>query len=92
MPFLDFPTNWPVFPDKTQIADFLQFYAQTLDLQIWLRTEFKSASYDDDSGQWTIETVTEKNNLLEQPVNMIAKQTQQREYDDRLLLKFNTSA
>jgi cation diffusion facilitator CzcD-associated flavoprotein CzcO len=58
MPFLEFPSNWPVFPDKDQLADFLEFYAHTLDLQTWLGTEFQNAEYDDDSGRWEIETVT----------------------------------
>lgn len=58
LPYLDFPSNWPIFPDKDQIADFLEFYARTLDLDVWLETEFKSAKYDDASGRWTVETAT----------------------------------
>lgn len=58
MPFLEFPSNWPVYPDKDQLADFLEFYARTLDLQIWLGTEFQSAEYNDNLGRWTIETVS----------------------------------
>jgi cation diffusion facilitator CzcD-associated flavoprotein CzcO len=57
MPFLEFPSNWPVFPDKDQLADFLEFYSRTLDLQIWLGTEFQSAQYDDKLGRWTIEAI-----------------------------------
>lgn len=57
MPFLGFPSNWPVFPAKDQIADFLEYYSRALDLQLWLGTEFKSAQYDDKAGRWTIETV-----------------------------------
>jgi cation diffusion facilitator CzcD-associated flavoprotein CzcO len=58
MPFLEFPSNWPVFPDKDQLADFLEFYSRTLDLQIWLGTVFKSAQYDDKVGRWTIEAIS----------------------------------
>jgi cation diffusion facilitator CzcD-associated flavoprotein CzcO len=58
MPFLEFPSNWPVYPAKDQVADFLEFYSRTLDLQIWLGTEFQSAQYDDKSGRWTIETIS----------------------------------
>ncbi len=55
---MDFPSNWPVFPTKDQLADFLEFYARTLDLQVWLTTEYESARYDDSLARWTIETVT----------------------------------
>lgn len=62
MPYLDFPSIWPIFPDKDQVADFLEFYSRTLDLQVWLETELKSADYDDASGRWTVETVTTTTN------------------------------
>ncbi|KAB5539258.1 hypothetical protein GE09DRAFT_1248223 [Coniochaeta sp. 2T2.1] len=57
LPYFDFPTNWPIFPDKDQIADFLEAYARILDLQIWLQTEFEGADYDDAPGRWTVKTV-----------------------------------
>ncbi|KAB5571773.1 dimethylaniline monooxygenase [Coniochaeta sp. 2T2.1] len=65
LPYFDFPTNWPIFPDKDQIADFLEAYARILDLQVWLETEFESANYDDASGRWTVKTVASGGNRSE---------------------------
>jgi cation diffusion facilitator CzcD-associated flavoprotein CzcO len=57
MPYLDFPTTWPIFPDKNQVADWLEFYAKTLDIPVWTRTTFEKGDYSDATGSWTVETV-----------------------------------
>src|SRR4051812_43238028 len=57
LPFFEFPSSWPICPDKDMVADFLETYARTLELDVWVNTEFQSADYDDASGRWTVKTV-----------------------------------
>ena len=53
MPFKPFPDDWPVFTPKDQMADWLEAYADELDLDIWTGTALTSTRYDDDSKTWT---------------------------------------
>ncbi|MEL6999976.1 MAG: NAD(P)/FAD-dependent oxidoreductase [Pseudomonadota bacterium] len=54
LPYLPFPTNWPVFSPKDKIGDWLEMYTRIMELNYWARSEAKSASYDEGSGEWTI--------------------------------------
>lgn len=54
MPYLPFPDDWPVFPAKDKIADWLMHYADIMELNYWARTECRSAEWDEQSGTWTV--------------------------------------
>ncbi|AIJ24519.1 NAD(P)/FAD-dependent oxidoreductase [Amycolatopsis methanolica] len=54
LPYLPFPENWPVFAPKDKIADWLEMYTRVMDVPYWTRSEVKSASYDEDTAQWTV--------------------------------------
>lgn len=57
MPYLPFPKSWPVWIPKDKLANWLEFYAETLELNVWTSTELKSADYDADTRRWTIKIV-----------------------------------
>ena len=54
LPYQPFPPHWPVFTPKDRLADWLESYAQNLELNVWCHTAIKSAEYDDARGQWTL--------------------------------------
>ena len=54
MPFLPFPKSWPVWIPKDKLANWLEFYAETLELNVWTSTALDSAEYDAESKRWTI--------------------------------------
>ncbi|CAN5146387.1 NAD(P)/FAD-dependent oxidoreductase [soil metagenome] len=54
LPYLDFPKNWPVFSSKDKIGDWLEMYARVMELNYWSSTECKSATYDEEAGEWTV--------------------------------------
>ncbi|GHF19840.1 FAD-dependent oxidoreductase [Amycolatopsis deserti] len=54
LPYLPFPDNWPVFAPKDKIADWLEMYTRVMDVPYWTRSEVKSASYDEETAQWTV--------------------------------------
>lgn len=54
MPYLPFPSTWPIFTPKDKLAEFFESYAKLLELNVWTRTEIKSSSWDESRKQWTV--------------------------------------
>ena len=54
MPYLPFPDDWPVFPAKDKVADWLMHYADIMELNYWAKTECRSAEWDEQTGTWTV--------------------------------------
>lgn len=54
LPYLPFPPNWPIFSPKDKIGDWLEMYTRIMELNYWSSSTAKSASYDEDSEQWTV--------------------------------------
>ncbi|KAJ5437897.1 uncharacterized protein N7458_008895 [Penicillium daleae] len=54
LPYLNFPSNWPIFTPKDKLAEFFESYVKLLELNVWTQTELKSASYDEGKRQWTV--------------------------------------
>ncbi len=69
LPYLKFPPNWPVFAPKDKIADWLEAYTSTMELNYWTDTVATSARYDEDAGEWTVDVVRDG-----QPVTLRPKQ------------------
>ncbi|MDQ0474068.1 NAD(P)/FAD-dependent oxidoreductase [Labrys wisconsinensis] len=57
MPYLPFPDDWPVYSPKDKIADWLEMYARVMELNVWTSTTCRKASYDEASGEWTVEAI-----------------------------------
>ena len=54
LPYIKFPENWPVFSPKDKIGDWLEMYTRVMELNYWSSTEAKSATYDEDAGEWAV--------------------------------------
>lgn len=54
MPYIPFPSSWPIFTPKDKLAEFFESYVKLLELNVWTRTELKSSSWDDDKREWTV--------------------------------------
>ena len=54
LPYLPFPSTWTAHTPKDKLADFLEYYAKALDMNVWTGTTFLDASYDEDSHIWTL--------------------------------------
>ncbi len=55
LPYLPFPDHWPVFASKDKIGDWLEMYTKVMELNYWSRTECRSARYDAEAQEWTVE-------------------------------------
>jgi putative flavoprotein involved in K+ transport len=54
LPYIKFPPNWPVFSPKDKIGDWLEMYTRVMELNYWSSTTAKSASYDEEAGEWVL--------------------------------------
>lgn len=53
LPYMQYPKTWPIYIPKDMIADWFEFYAKCMELNVWTSTKLLSASYDEDERVWT---------------------------------------
>lgn len=53
-PYLPFPETWPVWLPKDKVADWLESYANFLELNVWTNSEVESAAYDAAAKRWRL--------------------------------------
>ena len=51
-PYLPFPRTWPKYIPKDKIANWLESYVETLEIDFWTRTTFKGATWDATTKRW----------------------------------------
>ncbi|EMD41360.1 hypothetical protein CERSUDRAFT_79019 [Gelatoporia subvermispora B] len=47
MPYLPFPPNWPVYTPAQKLADWLEFYAEAMELNVWTSSTVTHAEQDE---------------------------------------------
>ncbi|KAJ7930009.1 hypothetical protein B0H13DRAFT_2228389 [Mycena leptocephala] len=53
MPYLNFPSTWPVYTPAMKLANWLEHYADALEVPVWTSSEVTAASRDS-SGMWKV--------------------------------------
>jgi putative flavoprotein involved in K+ transport len=71
LPYLKFPDNWPVFSPKDKIADWLESYTATMELNYWSGTEATSARYDEAAREWTVTVEREGQPVVLRPRQLV---------------------
>jgi len=54
LPLMPFPPTWPTYIPKDKLAGWFEAYAEALELNCWMGTEFLCGSYDDKDARWTV--------------------------------------
>lgn len=71
-PYMSFPESWPSYLPKDKLANWMEFYSEAMELNIWMKTEFLGASFDDASGRWTAQLKTSDGNIRAmRPVHLV---------------------
>ncbi len=52
LPYMPFPPTWPKYIPKDMLANWLEAYAWSLQINVWTGTEFTGGSYDEAAGRW----------------------------------------
>ena len=55
MPYLPFPESWPVFTPKDKLAEWMESYAQLMELNVWSSTKLQQAKWDGKRWEVTLE-------------------------------------
>ncbi|PGH12616.1 hypothetical protein AJ80_06675 [Polytolypa hystricis UAMH7299] len=53
MPYLPFPPTWPLFTPKDKLADWFEFYASAMELNVWMKTTIERSEFNNDTKTWT---------------------------------------
>lgn len=51
--YMPFPDTWPVYIPKDKLANWLEFYAESMEVNVWTKTIFLGAEYDESQKRWT---------------------------------------
>lgn len=71
LPYLKFPDNWPVFAPKDKVGDWLEAYVKTMEVPYWSSTTATSASWSEETGEWTVEVEREGMPLTLRPQQLV---------------------
>lgn len=71
LPYLKFPDNWPVFAPKDKVGDWLEFYTRVMEVPYWSNTVAKNASFDEETGEWTVHLEREGKSVVLHPKQLV---------------------
>src|SRR5262245_26812028 len=54
LPYMHFPSNWPVYIPKDKLAAWFEAYAESMELNYWTATEFEGGVYDEKEERWRV--------------------------------------
>ncbi|MCW2765446.1 MAG: hypothetical protein JWO11_1405 [Nocardioides sp.] len=71
LPYLPFPASWPIYSAKDKVADWFEFYAAAMELNVWTSAELVSSEYDEAEGRWTLRVQTPEGERVVRPRDVI---------------------
>jgi cation diffusion facilitator CzcD-associated flavoprotein CzcO len=51
--YMPFPDTWPVYIPKDKLANWLEFYAESMEVNVWTKTTFQGAKYESSAKRWS---------------------------------------
>ncbi|GJJ14647.1 hypothetical protein Clacol_008913 [Clathrus columnatus] len=57
MPYLRFPTSWPAYAPGKKMGDWLESYANILELNVWTSSTVTSVERDDEKKKWVVTVI-----------------------------------
>lgn len=84
LPYVPFPSTWPVYPSGPRVADWLEAYVSILDLDVRTGVQLSDCSYDAGAGRWDVEVRREDERSTLRPRHLvlaIGKESEPREID-----------
>lgn len=71
LPYMPFPDDWPVFPSKDKVGDWLEHYTAIMDLDYWSGSECLGAEFDEASGTWRVSVDRRGEKLELRPAQLV---------------------
>jgi len=54
LPYIPFPSHWPIFTPKDKLGEFFESYVKLMELNVWTKTALTSSTWDDSKKEWCI--------------------------------------
>ena len=54
LPYMPFPSTWPTYLPKDKLAGWFEYYAESMELNVWTSTTFIDADYDEIERKWNV--------------------------------------
>lgn len=71
MPYMPFPENWPVYTPKDKMGDWLELYANAMELDVWTGSELVRATPPTEGGRWSATVRREGQEIVVQPEHLV---------------------
>jgi len=52
LPYMPFPKTWPDYIPKDKVANWLEQYVESMEINFWTETAFEGADYDHSANEW----------------------------------------
>ncbi|KAK4049999.1 hypothetical protein OIV83_003823 [Microbotryomycetes sp. JL201] len=75
-PYISYPPNWPVYCPKDKIANWMESYAEQMELCIWLNSAVeRNPQFDPQTKQWTVKVTRDGKEARTLKVNHLVMAT-----------------
>ena len=54
LPYMPFPPTWPTYLPKDKLAGWFEYYAESMELNVWTSSTFLDAQYDENEKKWNV--------------------------------------
>lgn len=71
LPYLPFPDTWPIFTPKDKLGDWLEGYANAMELLVWGSTECQSAIFNPAEKRWTVNLRRDGEPMAVRPAHLV---------------------
>ncbi|EIM79879.1 FAD/NAD-P-binding domain-containing protein [Stereum hirsutum FP-91666 SS1] len=59
LPYLPYPSTWPIYTPRAKLADWIENYAQSLEINVWTSSHVSSALWLPDEQLWMVSVIRE---------------------------------
>ncbi|GAA5907376.1 hypothetical protein JCM5296_002178 [Sporobolomyces johnsonii] len=68
--YLNFPPSWPIYTPKDKIANWMEHYAEIMELNVWLESTIeRNPTYDPQTKQWSVNVMRQNGENRTMKVN-----------------------
>jgi putative flavoprotein involved in K+ transport len=71
LPYMPFPDHWPVYISKDRMGDWLEAYADLMEIPLWSSTVARGAHHDATAGRWTVHVEREGRAVTLHPAQLV---------------------
>jgi len=71
LPYLPFPSHWPIFTPKDKIGDWLESYTKIMELNYWSSTQCTNAYFDQATKEWVVTVNRDGETVVLRPKQLV---------------------